>query len=332
MTTTSPPDVAGVPGVAGLPAVASVAGVIEAARRDAILRIRNDVSAVLGRGCADEIGALSRIAPGPSDRTADFESIYADCLARAGGPVASAGLSALLIPGLFGKHYRGYMDENQQALAALGFQTGRAGIDTDGAVADNAAVLAQALADRPDRSVVVVAHSKGGVDLMAALALFPAVARALRAVVLLQSPLGGSPVATDLLRSPELARSANAILREVSAMAPAAVQDLTYASRSAFRAQHPFPPAGGPPVLCVASASHAPLAVTALVADYIELRYAQPSDGLVCPGDAVLPGVAAVSLQGLDHASSVIHAPGNLVSRYRPGLLTEAAVRLALTL
>ncbi len=332
MTTTAP-DVAVAPGLPGPAAALSVATVIEAARRAAVLRVRNDVTALLGEGCSREIGTLSRVAPGPTDRTAEFDATYADCAARnAAGLPATAGLTALLIPGLFGKHYRGYMDENQQALAVLGFRTERAGIDTDGSVAGNAQVLATALAGRPDRSVVVVAHSKGGVDLMAALALFPAVAASLRAVVLLQSPLGGSPVATDLLTSPELASSANTILREVSAMAPAAVQDLTYASRSAFLDQHPLLPAGQPPILCIASASHAPLAVTALVADYIELRYGQPSDGLVCPGDAVLPGAPAVSLQGLDHASSVIHVPGHLVSRYRPGLLTETAVRLALTL
>ena len=52
-------------------------------------------------------------------------------------------------------------------------------------------------ASNDGKQVVLVGQSKGGVDITAALALYPEFKPHVRAVVSMQAPYGGTPIASD---------------------------------------------------------------------------------------------------------------------------------------
>lgn len=89
----------------------------------------------------------------------------------------------------------------------------------DGLVKDNAVrILAEveALHWRSGKRVVLVGHSKGGVDSAACLSMFEHRLRdVVRGVVLVQSPYGGSAIATDLLAEPSLAKTVQSLLTKL---------------------------------------------------------------------------------------------------------------------
>ncbi len=54
------------------------------------------------------------------------------------------------------------------------------------------------------KKVVLIGHSKGGLDCAAALSLHPDLKNLVAGLVTLQSPFGGSPIAADLLADESL--------------------------------------------------------------------------------------------------------------------------------
>jgi hypothetical protein len=202
-------------------------------------------------------------------------------------------------------------------------------LNSEAGVAPNAEALREAILRANFETgcrVVVVGHSKGGVDAAAALALYP---DDLQSVVLglvcVQSPFGGargphapplsnkytkwdthtenyawlvgSPIAADLLEDAALRASVEFLMDRVLLTKSAAVHDLTYAARQAFVRQHPLPPSL--PVVCFHSqidSDKSKLSPFFIPASYIARRYGARSDGLVCCGDAEVPGCLAVRM------------------------------------
>jgi hypothetical protein len=103
--------------------------------------------------------------------------------------------------------------------------------------------------------------------------------------------------------------------------------DLTYADRRAFVTAHPHPEEV--PTLCLASSRSDWRSLFLLTAGYLRERYDAPSDGMVVPADAVIPGARRVELDDMDHAESVLRGlPG--LDNYDPGEITEVLVAMAL--
>ena len=66
--------------------------------------------------------------------------------------------------------------------------------------------LVEELYKSTGRKVVLLGHSKGGVDAAAACSLFwPELKDKVVGIILVQSPYGGSPVASDILREGQIA-------------------------------------------------------------------------------------------------------------------------------
>jgi pimeloyl-ACP methyl ester carboxylesterase len=160
------------------------------------------------------------------------------------------------------------------------------------------------------RRVVLVGHSKGGVDACAALALHEhRLKDIVLGVITVQSPYGGSPVASDLTATPAM-RSLTERALEVLLRAPKgvgsknllpALLDVTYEKRMAFLEHHPLPCRF--PCVSFHSAVKSPSGILALGAAYVKNRYGSDNDGLVCGLDAEVPGCVAVRYGAdYDHA------------------------------
>jgi len=154
-----------------------------------------------------------------------------------------AGTRVLLCYGLLGEVMAGlrpigidYMARQRAWLQGLGVEAAPVALPTAAPVADNAARLAARILAAPS-PVVLVAHSKGGLEALAAL-LRPGVAARCRGFLALQSPFHGSPVADAALGFGPLRDLAHHALRLARLGEGRGLQDLTCASRGAWMAEH----------------------------------------------------------------------------------------------
>jgi triacylglycerol lipase len=266
----------------------------------------------------------------PTDHTARFRELYTRV--REDEPVLPAEAPRhlyLLIKGMLGDELPGYLEDNQRRLEKRGLETREVAVDTEGRLADNVAVVREALLDARHfgRTVVLVGHSKGGVEALSTLALHPELRPGVRAVVALQAPYGGSVIANDLVTTPALRRLVDVAFPPLFQGDGASVEDLSYARRQDFVRQHPYPL--DIPTVALATSRLSRRSLLRPLCAYVQERYGWGCDGLVAALDAEVPGSRVVRLDDMDHAEAAMTGlPG--FANYFPGPLTEALVALAL--
>ncbi|KAJ0970611.1 hypothetical protein J5N97_018570 [Dioscorea zingiberensis] len=153
---------------------------------------------------------------------------------------------------------------------------------------------------RSRKRVVILGHSKGGVDSAAALSIYwNQLKDKVVGLVLAQSPYAGNPVASDILR-PGLLKHVNFRKEVVEIFMSGilngdlrAIEDLTYEKRMEFLRSYPLP--REIPVVSFHTET--------CNIDFLKLRYREKSDGIVTRKDAEAPGSVVVrSRRKLDHA------------------------------
>jgi pimeloyl-ACP methyl ester carboxylesterase len=238
----------------------------------------------------------------------------------------------LFVPGLFTEHYPGYMRENVRRMKQRGCtDVVMSKIDTDASVRTNAAKLKEEIEEierRTGKKVVLIGHSKGGVDAGAALQLYPELRSKVQAFVSLQAPFGGTPIASDIGENENLRRLMSGFIAQMFQGDPTSLSDLAYKARRELlgdRVQF----TADVPTFSFASKSRDPASLTALAALYGRERYGVDGDGLVLWKDALIPGSRGfMILDELDHAGPAMG--GTIFSKFRPGDITEATIALAL--
>ncbi|HYV49188.1 MAG TPA: alpha/beta hydrolase [Myxococcaceae bacterium] len=284
-----------------------------------------------GKGSEGRPGWITRQDPTPTtDVTDQFRTLNAQASHGEQVLPSDAGkYKYLVIGGLFGKHLPGYMDENVSALKSQGLDARKVNVDSDASVEKNAETIRKAIeaASKDGSQVVLIGHSKGGVDAAAALSMHPELKDKVRALVAIQSPFGGSPIAQDIETTPIIKPLVNGVVSELFRGDPKSVKDLTYDSREKFLAKYPLPT--DVPSVSVATSRLSPTSILGSSEEYMKARYGFPSDGLVDPEDAIIPGSHVVRINDMDHAESTVHGvPG--FSHYYPKNVTLASVALAL--
>ena len=236
----------------------------------------------------------------------------------------------LVVPGLSTNNWNRvgipYLDENLRALRARGIEARRLGVKTENGVAANARYIAAEIRKEAalGKQVVVMAHSKGGTDTTAALALEPGLAALVRGVIAIQPVYGGSYVADLVAGQRQLRGTMALVFEQVFKGERAAVLDLTHEARAAFVAAHPYP-AKRVPTVVVRSSFDRRASLSTLYAPQklIERTQNEASDGLVTPADQTIPGArATIDLDDLDHFE-----PGvRLESPHKPVDVTNRAI------
>ncbi|MCA9773703.1 MAG: lipase [Myxococcales bacterium] len=245
-------------------------------------------------------------------------------------PHRARGYVYLTIPGLFAERYPGYLLPTEKRLEERGCHVRRIPINTDRGIETNAELIASFVRDmvEADKRVVLIGHSKGGVDGAAAIAMYPEVARAVEALVSMQAPYGGAPGPHDLVNCPPLHDVIERLLGLVFRGDPGVFRELTYDAREAFIRAHPMP--AQVRVVSLATSAKPMLSLTtAGPLLYVNRRYQAECDGLVCPDDAEIPGSRVVRLRDIDHAGPAFPNPLYPVAGYNPRDVTEALVTLA---
>ncbi|CAN0921815.1 hypothetical protein LINGRAHAP2_LOCUS32790 [Linum grandiflorum] len=339
----------------GLNGISIFQGLIERARRTV-------------RGSADDIGWLQR-APGMppvEDGTERFTEIL-DSI-RHGVHRLPKTLVYLLVPGLFSNHGPLYFVNTKRFFSKMGLTCHIAKIHSEASVEKNAKEIKEYIEEMywgSNKRVMLLGHSKGGIDSAAALSLYwPDLQDKVAGLVLSQSPYGGSPIASDILREGQLGDYVNVrklmevIICKVIKGDMQALEDLTYEKRRDFLTKHPLPQelpvvsfhteaSVSPAVLATLSrVAHAevpmvageptklpvvvPLgAAMAACAQLLQVRYGEKSDGLVTRRDAEVPGSVVVRpARKLDHAWMVYSSLNDDPSEADASQVCEALLEL----
>lgn len=164
------------------------------------------------------------------------------------------GPAYLLVPGLFGQYYPCYLWNVREHFQKRGAEVRiSAAADGEGGVGGNAAALCREIvayhAETGGREVVLIGHSKGGIDCAAALAVHEAqLSGIVRGLITVQTPYAGSPIATDLLAFPVLTDLVARALELLIGLPPGdgrrlllPIRDLTYRRRQGFLQRFPLP-------------------------------------------------------------------------------------------
>ncbi len=283
-----------------------------------------------GRGCAGLPGWFQAQSAPTTEATPRFQHLYARV--RHGEPVLPDEARRhvyLLVKGLLGEELFGYLEANQARLERRGLEVREVTVDTEASLADNIEKVRDALEDVAffGQSAVLVGHSKGALEAMGVLSMYPRLRPLVRAVVSLQAPYGGSPVAHDLMNTPELGRMVSIAMPLLFYGVPRSVEDLSYPARMEFVRRYPYPV--GIPTVALATWRSSRRSMLWPVARYMRERYGLNSDGLVAAVDAEVPGSRLVRLEDMDHAEcAMVGLPG--LANHHPGDVTEAMVALAL--
>ncbi|KAJ8750697.1 hypothetical protein K2173_015878 [Erythroxylum novogranatense] len=169
---------------------------------------------------------------------------------RNGGHTLPDSYVYLLIPGLFSNHSPLYFVGTRKFFSKMGLACHIAIIHSEASVQQNAWELKQYIEELywgSGKQVMLLGHSKGGVDAAAALSIYWCDLKdKVAGLALVQSPYGGSPLASDILREGQIAdketrRIMELLICKLIKGDIRALEDLTYERRGEFIMNHRLP-------------------------------------------------------------------------------------------
>ncbi|MGG5888157.1 hypothetical protein ACLF3G_13555 [Falsiroseomonas sp. HC035] len=233
-----------------------------------------------------------------------------------------SGTRVLLCYGLLGEVIAGlapvgmdYMGGQLAWLTGLGVAVQVVKLPTAAPVGVNAGRIAAAILSDA-RPAILIGHSKGGLEALAAL-LVPGMAARCHGFIALQSPFFGSPVADLLLARRPVLMAVHHLARLSRLGTGRGLRDLTTPTRQAWMRAHApqvAALAAGLPVLTLASelspeGSDWRDGLYRPLTRWMRAQGAGPNDGLVPVASALLPGARQVVLPGC-HRALVARGPG----------------------
>ncbi|XP_023756755.1 uncharacterized protein LOC111905297 [Lactuca sativa] len=156
----------------------------------------------------------------------------------------------LLIPGLFSNHGPLYFVSTKRFFSKMGLACHIAKIHSEASVEYNSWVLKQYIEELywgSGKRVMLLGHSKGGVDAAAALSIYWCDLKdKVAGLALVQSPYGGTPIASDIMREGQIAdketrRIMELIVCRIIKGDIKSLEDLTYEKRKQFLSKHKLP-------------------------------------------------------------------------------------------
>ncbi|CAD6271248.1 unnamed protein product [Miscanthus lutarioriparius] len=175
--------------------------------------------------------------------------------------------------GLFSNHSPLYFTNTKRFFSKMGLACHIAKIHSEASVENNAWELKRYIEELywgSGKQVLLLGHSKGGVDAAAALSLYWSELKGkVAGLALVQSPYGGTPVASDILQEGQIAdketrRIMELIVCKLIKGDIRALEDLTYAKRKDFISKHKLPIDELPIISFHTEASTAPTVLASL--------------------------------------------------------------------
>ena len=224
------------------------------------------------------------------------------------GFLSDVDASQLPIPGAALKPPQ-HFEEQMDWLKASGADYERLRMTSESSVRENSAIVSAAIR-ASSRPVILIGHSKGGLDALEALLSDRSLREKVRGFVTLQSPFFGSPVADYVTSNNDLYDLASGVLLTMGGNKDSMI-NLTCADRKPYMAANAAAIAeitAAVPVISVATwkdSVHGQIDTALEPVRDLLLVQGIRSDGVVPVDSALLPGADFVKLSGLDHGVTV---------------------------
>ena len=256
---------------------------------------------------------LAEAPAGSRDETVRLAALFDRVRRSPGAPLAAlAGLPIVVVPGLnwdlLGKTYF------QSALARLrelGAEPRLLRTDPLGDHAGNTALIRAAI-EASEGPVLLLGHSRGGVEAVEALRRFPGLAAKVLAVATVNAPHRGTLIADWLARRHWVyaaLMAAGRLLNPLRLLATdprrwrQGIRELSVAYRSALE---PFSP--GVPVFSVASSFNPANLAMRIKSWFVPAFFLEPNDGIVPSAGGIFPGSRYALVDGLGHLAPAADA------------------------
>ncbi|KAL0481540.1 phosphatidylcholine-sterol acyltransferase [Acrasis kona] len=251
----------------------------------------------------------------------------------------------VLLPGLYTQFYPGYFKRNVEHLKELNLSTSVIIInDTNVEESSHelykvfqALVLEKKLGDK---QVIMIGHSKGAIDGIGMLSMYPDMKKYIRCFLSVQAPFGGTAFPTDVVHNENARKIVKTIIRLFLRGDISSVEDMCYDKRQEFLLKYPFRACSagcvneeecdGIPTVSFTSHDASSLSSMASAIHYVNMRYKERSDGLVTTKDAIIPGSSVVIADEMDHSVPAFQYYPN-TSDYDPGDVFIALITVALS-
>ena len=202
-----------------------------------------------------------------------------------------------------------YFDEQIIHIRSLGIDTGIVDLASTGdSIEKNAERISDAIA-KSDKKVIVIAHSKGGIDTLETLRAYPKLHEKIQFVLMVQSPFLGTPLSDYILNTSILDYAAKTILERMGGTKES-LKNLSIADRLEYHKKHAFEISQIiKKVNLISLTSYKKRSsfdtLTVLLRDAMSRRGIL-NDGFVPTESAILPESRYIVLDEVDHLCSVL--------------------------
>lgn len=204
-----------------------------------------------------------------------------------------------------------YFYEQITWLRANGLDAGIVNIESESGIKYNSNLIEAAISLSP-KPVIIISHSKGGLDTLETLIRRPYLRGKVRGMVSIQSPYYGTPIADWVLRGRAFMSPLTAIVLKAMGGSMESVRDLSVKSRIAYQADNAAEIAkitAAIPTISFGAWKNEEEGVMDTLFEPtrdLMLKWGVKSDGLVPVDSEMLPGADQIAVEGLDHLATVI--------------------------
>lgn len=184
-------------------------------------------------------------------------------------------------------------------------------VHTEGTLERNAIVIRENLLDK--ENVIAFCHSKGGIDLLHALILYPELRERFKKIIFMQCPFYGTPLADVALGNNVFELATRGIFRLLLAGDVRAIQELSKRNRTLYMDRNSeiiHEITNKIEIDCIGSAKNSEPgrfdSILKIPRDFMQLRFNLPNDGMIPLESAFVKGARKREFTDLDHASAVI--------------------------
>jgi len=184
-------------------------------------------------------------------------------------------------------------------------------IHTEDSIEKNALVIKKNL--ETSENVTAFCHSKGGIDLLHALIMYPELKEKLGKIIFMQCPFFGTPLADVALSTGAGTFATKVLMKALFNGHISSVEELSQDKRKDYMKRHQNVIQDilkDLDVICIGSAKLPEPgrfdSILKIPRDFMHLKFNTPNDGMIPTTSAFIPGVKNIKIHDLDHASAVI--------------------------
>ena len=220
--------------------------------------------------------------------------------------------SVIFIPGMFNPFINTFLGtyfiDQMEYLKAREIPFDIMPVHTEGSIEKNAKIIRERILNK--KNLVAFCHSKGGVDLLHTLIIYPELRSHFKKIIFAQCPFFGTPLADMAMKSETLTATFFKLVLKGDVIS---INELSRNIRTSYMKTHADEIQkiiSEIRIECIGS-SKKPEAgrfdsILKIPRDFIELTYKLPNDGMIPTESALIPGTKHTVFQDLDHASAVI--------------------------